>query len=55
MMSIVWGDPRTEQQLQALREISTRLLAETNPKRLDALIEQLTQIIQAQLLSCPPN
>jgi len=54
-MSVVWADPTTEQRAQALREITTRLLVETNPKQLDALIKQLTNIIHAQLLTCPPN
>ena len=54
-MTVVWGDPRTEQQLQALREITTRLLVETNPKQLEGLIERLTEIIHAQLLTSPPN
>jgi hypothetical protein len=54
-MSIVWGDPKTEQQSQALREITTRLLVETNPHKLDALVDELTHIIQAQLLTFPPN
>ena len=54
-MSIVWADPGTEQRAQALREITTRLLGESNPKQLDALIQQLTDIIHAQLLTCPPN
>jgi hypothetical protein len=54
-MSIVWGDPKTEQQAQALRELTTRLLVESNPQRLDMLIEELTQILHAHLLTFPPN
>jgi hypothetical protein len=54
-MSIVWGDPKTEQQAQALRELTTRLLVESNPRRLDMLIEELTQILHAHLLTFPPN
>jgi len=54
-MTVVWADPKTEKQLQMLREITTRLMVESNPKRLEALIEQLTNIVHAQLLSFPPN
>ena len=54
-MTVVWADPKTAQQLQALREITTRLLVETNPKKLDALIEQLTHLIHVQRLTRPPN
>jgi hypothetical protein len=54
-MSIVWGDPKTEQQAQALRELTTRLLVESNQQRLDMLIEELTQILHAHLLTFPPN
>ena len=54
-MSIVWADPRTEEELRILREITTRLLVESNPKKLDALIDQLTQIVHAQLLMRAPN
>ena len=54
-MSIVWGDPRTEEQSRVLREITARLLVETNPKKLDDLIEQVTQIFHAQLLMRAPD
>jgi len=54
-MSIVWADPRTEQQSRTLREITTRLLVETNPEKLDALVEQLTKIFHAQLLMRAPD
>jgi hypothetical protein len=40
---IVWPDPRTEQQSQAVRE---RLLVETDPKKLNALVEQMTRIVE---------
>lgn len=54
-MTVVWADPRSAQQLETLREITTRLLVETNPKKLDALIDQLTRLIHAQRLTRPPN
>jgi len=46
---IVWSDPVTEQQSQALRELATRLLAETDPKKLDALIQQVARIIEGKI------
>ena len=54
-MSIVWTDPRTEQQMQTLREVTTRLLVETNPKKVDALLEQLTELVRIQLRTRPPD
>jgi|GraSoiStandDraft_8_1057269.scaffolds.fasta_scaffold2042562_1 hypothetical protein len=54
-MSIVWGDPRSEQHSQALREVAERLLAESNPEEVEALVEQLTQLMKTQVLTFPPN
>jgi hypothetical protein len=54
-MSSVWPDPRSEMQALTLREISTRLLIETDPHKLSELIEQLTNIVEAQLRTRPPN
>ena len=54
-MTIVWADPRTEQQSETLREVTTRLLVETNPKKVDALIEQLAELVRIQLRTRPPN
>jgi hypothetical protein len=45
----VWPDPRTEQQSQAVRELTTRLLVETDPKKLNALVEQMTRIVEYQI------
>ena len=45
----VWSDPRTEQQSQAVRELTTRLLVETDPKKLNALVEQMTRIVEDQI------
>jgi hypothetical protein len=45
----VWPDPRTEQRSQVLRELTTRLLVETDPKERDALIEQMTPIVELQI------
>jgi hypothetical protein len=55
VMTAVWPDPRSEVQLLALREITARLLIETDPQELQRLIEQLTSIVQAQLRTRPPN
>jgi hypothetical protein len=52
VMALVWPDPRLEMQLRMLREITARLLVETDPQK---LIEQLTDIVQVQLLTRPPN
>jgi hypothetical protein len=38
-----------------LREITGRLLVETDPHNLNDLIEQLTSIVEAQLRTRPPN
>jgi len=45
----VWPDPRTEQQSQAVRELTARLLVETDPKKLNALVEQMTRIVEEQI------
>ena len=45
----VWPDPRTEQQSQAVRELTTRLLVETDPKKLNALVEQMNRIVEDQI------
>jgi hypothetical protein len=45
----VWPDPRTEQQSQAVRELTARLLVETDPKKLNALVEQMTRIVEDQI------
>jgi hypothetical protein len=49
MRMTVWRDPKTEQQSQAMRELSTRLLVETDPKKLDALIQKMTRIIAGNI------
>jgi len=54
-MTVVWPDPRLEVQLEMLREITARLLVETDPDELHKLIEQLTIIVEAQLRTLPPN
>jgi hypothetical protein len=54
-MTVVWPDPRLEMQLEMLREITARLLVETDPDELHKLIEQLTIIVEAQLRTGPPN
>jgi len=46
----VWPDPKTEQQSQAMRELSTRLLVETDPKKLNALIQKMTRIVESNIL-----
>ena len=55
VMTAVWPDPRLEMQSRMLREITARLLVETDPQKLQKLIEQLTDIVQVQLLTRPPN
>jgi hypothetical protein len=45
----VWPDPRTEQRSQAVRELTTRLLVETDPKKLNTLVEQMTRIVEDQI------
>jgi hypothetical protein len=54
-MTAVWPDPRSEIQALTLRKITALLLVETDPEKLDALVKQLTQIVEAQLRTCPPN
>jgi hypothetical protein len=54
-MAAVWPDPRLEMQSRMLREITARLLVETDPQELQRLIEQLTSIVEAQLRTRPPN
>jgi len=54
-MTTVWPDPRSEMQSLTLREITARLLIETDPQKLHKLIEQLTSIVEAQLRTCPPD
>ncbi len=46
---IVWSDPITEHWSQALHELTTRLLVETDPKKLDALIERMTRIVESKI------
>ncbi len=55
VMTAVWPDPRLEMQSRMLRELTARLLVETDPNKLQKLIEQLTDIVQVQLLTRPPN
>ena len=55
VMAVVWPDPRLEMQSRMLREITARLLVETDPQELQRLIEQLTSIVEAQLRTRPPN
>ena len=55
VMSVLWPDPRLEMQSRMLREITARLLVETDPNELHKLIEQLTSIVEAQLRTRPPN
>ena len=55
VMTAVWPDPRSEMQSLTLRELTARLLVETDPNKLQKLIEQLTDIVQVQLLTRPPN
>jgi hypothetical protein len=55
VMAAVWPDPRLEMQSRMLREITARLLVETDPQELQRLIEQLTSIVEAQLRTRPPN
>jgi hypothetical protein len=45
----VWPDPRSELQSQTLREITARLLCETDPEKLRALVAQLTHIVEAHI------
>jgi hypothetical protein len=51
----VWPDPRSEMQSLVLREITARLLIESDSQRLHTLIEELADILEAQLRRCPPN
>ena len=46
---IVWSDPMTELRSNALYELTTRLLAETDPKKLDALIQQRARIVEGKI------
>jgi len=54
-MTAVWPDPRSEMLSLTLREITARLLVETDPNKLHELVEQLTTIVEAQLRTCPRN
>jgi hypothetical protein len=44
-----WPDSKAEIQSLTIREITARLLVETDPNKLHKLIEQLTSIVEAQL------
>jgi len=55
VMAVVWPDPRLEMQLRMIREITARLLVESDPQELQRLIEQLTSIVEAQLRVRQPN
>ena len=50
----VWPDPRSELQSQTLREITARLLVETDPGNLH-LVAQLTHIVEAQISKRLPD
>jgi hypothetical protein len=54
-MTNLWPDLKEEMQSLTLREITARLLVETDPQELQRLIEQLTSIVEAQLRTRPPN
>ena len=45
----VWPDPMTEQQSKILRELTTRVLVETDAKKLEDLIQQMTRIIERHI------
>jgi hypothetical protein len=51
----VWPDPRAEHLSQVLRELTTRLLVETDSKKLTALVEQMTRIVGGQLRQSMQN
>ena len=54
-MTNLWPDPEAEIQLLTMREITARLLVETDPNKLHKLIEQLTSIVEAQLRTRSSN
>jgi hypothetical protein len=54
-MTEVWPDPKAEVRSQTLRDITARLLVETDPRELNNLIKQLTEIVEAQLRTHPPD
>jgi hypothetical protein len=49
MRMTVWSDPITELRSKALHELTTRLLVETDPKKLDALVEKMTRIVEGNI------
>jgi len=54
-MANLWPDSKSEKESQKLRDLATRVLVETDPKKLDKLIVQMTRIVEAQLRTRPPN
>jgi hypothetical protein len=48
-MTVVWTDPKTEQQSRMMRDLATRLLVEADPNKLDALIKQLTVMVRDEI------
>jgi len=54
-MTNLWPDTKAEIESLTLREISARLLVETDPYKLNVLVEQLTNIVEAQIRTQPTN
>jgi hypothetical protein len=54
-MTILWPDPMSQQELEKLRDLATRVLIESDPNELDELIAQMTQIVDLQLRTRPPD
>jgi hypothetical protein len=47
-MNNVWLNPRDEKESQEFRDLAARIFVETETKKLDALIDEMTQLIAVQ-------
>ena len=55
VMTNLWPDPKAEIESLTLRELTARLLVETDQEELRRLIAQLTHIVEAQLRRRQPD
>jgi hypothetical protein len=54
-MTAMWPDPKSEIQSIAIRKITARILLETDPEKLQELVEHLRVIVEAHLRPRPAN
>jgi hypothetical protein len=54
-MNDLWLNPRDEKESQEFRDLAARILVETDTKKLDTLIEELTQLIAVWLRMRSPD